>query len=306
MNDSSRTASRRPLARDDRAAEEWLSHSHLSPRPPLSDSMRNEAPDSPRSRTSRASSGSGTSITIPVRTSLRDRLQARMKEAGKPEPLHAEDTLRLLTKGLTQMSPPLPSPAPLQTPSSLVGRKSNRELDTYLCETTGNGSLPSKTDQQPPPPPRISARSITKSDLAFRSTKDAKTKKVQSTSDAVARIMQALQEKQHNGADAVTQQAAAAHASLLRLSRQVKYGKKVETSPRRENSIKLHIYDLLTTETYMHLGWGCEFPIGQCFQSMNDGLHALGTGAYHCGIEVRRSCCFVALHLLSFYVKHGD
>jgi hypothetical protein len=133
----------------------------------------------------------------------------------------------------------------------------------------------------PPPPPRVSPRSGTGG--AFRQTRaSTKKQKVQSTSDAVARIMEALHDSQHKTADA-----AAAHASLLRLSRQIKLGKKVETSPKKDNNIKLHIYDLLTTETYMHLGWGCEFPIGQCFQSMNDGLHALGTGAYHCGIEVR-------------------
>jgi hypothetical protein len=94
-------------------------------------------------------------------------------------------------------------------------------------------------------------------------------------------MMEALSDKKHHHQIADT---AAAHASLLRLSRQVQYGKKEE--PRKENRIKLHIYDLLTTETYMQLGWGCEFPIGQCFNAVNDGLHALGTGAYHCGIEI--------------------
>jgi hypothetical protein len=83
---------------------------------------------------------------------------------------------------------------------------------------------------------------------------------------------------------------ASSQASLLRLSRQVKYGKQVDCNAPKENSIKLHIYDLMTTETYVQLGWGCEFPIGQCFNAVNDGLHALGTGAYHCGIEV---CCVV-------------
>jgi hypothetical protein len=54
----------------------------------------------------------------------------------------------------------------------------------------------------------------------------------------------------------------------------------------KENSIKLHIYDLLPTETIMQFAWGCEFPIGQCCNVMNDGLYELGTGVYHVGIEV--------------------
>jgi len=113
--------------------------------------------------------------------------------------------------------------------------------------------------------------------------------------------MEALHDKQYKAADSV----AAHHASLLRISRQVKYGKKVETNVKKENNIKLHIYDLLTTETYVQLGWGCEFPIGQCFNAMNDGLHALGTGAYHCGIEVRMmlcDCCSLVVLLSCVFV----
>jgi len=32
--------------------------------------------------------------------------------------------------------------------------------------------------------------------------------------------------------------------------------------------------------------FGCYFPIGKCFSSLNNTLHLLGTGAYHVGIEV--------------------
>mmetsp|Transcript_254 Transcript_254/g.404 ORF Transcript_254/g.404 Transcript_254/m.404 type:complete len:742 (+) Transcript_254:110-2335(+) len=52
------------------------------------------------------------------------------------------------------------------------------------------------------------------------------------------------------------------------------------------NVVKIHVYDLLAAETLMQLPWGCEFPIGKCFGALNSGLHALGTGAYHCGVEV--------------------
>jgi hypothetical protein len=54
----------------------------------------------------------------------------------------------------------------------------------------------------------------------------------------------------------------------------------------RKNRIKLHVYDLIAQETIMQLPWGCHFPIGQCFNALNSGLHTLGTGAYHVGIEV--------------------
>jgi hypothetical protein len=36
----------------------------------------------------------------------------------------------------------------------------------------------------------------------------------------------------------------------------------------------------------MQLPWGCNFPIGSCFNAVNSGLHTLGTGAYHVGIEI--------------------
>ena len=52
------------------------------------------------------------------------------------------------------------------------------------------------------------------------------------------------------------------------------------------NRIKLNIYDLLANEVVMQLPFGIHFPIGQCFGALNSGLHTLGTGAYHVGIEV--------------------
>ena len=80
----------------------------------------------------------------------------------------------------------------------------------------------------------------------------------------------------------------ASNVSLHRLSRTVRYGRRGELpqQPGIGNVIRLHVYDLLTNDTVMQLPFGCEFPIGKCFESMNDGLHALGTGAYHCGLEV--------------------
>ena len=55
--------------------------------------------------------------------------------------------------------------------------------------------------------------------------------------------------------------------------------------PMRTNRVKLHVYDLIASEVIMPL-WGCHFPIGSCFNALNNSLHQMGTGAYHVGIEV--------------------
>ena len=53
------------------------------------------------------------------------------------------------------------------------------------------------------------------------------------------------------------------------------------------NTVRIHVYDLLAKDAEMELfSWGCHVPIGRCFVAMNDGLHALGSGAYHVGVEV--------------------
>jgi hypothetical protein len=53
------------------------------------------------------------------------------------------------------------------------------------------------------------------------------------------------------------------------------------------NRIRLHVYDLISDNTVMPL-WGVfEVPVGQIFNTLNSGLHTLGTGAYHVGLEVR-------------------
>ena len=58
----------------------------------------------------------------------------------------------------------------------------------------------------------------------------------------------------------------------------------------RTNAVRLHIYDLMETDTVLDMSdtacFQCTFPIGRCFKAVNDGLHCLGTGAYHVGIEV--------------------
>ena len=76
--------------------------------------------------------------------------------------------------------------------------------------------------------------------------------------------------------------------AFLRLSRQSRRGsfRQKRSNRKQTNYVRLHIYDLLASETYVEFPWGCSFPIGKCLNVVNTGLHALGTGAYHCGIEV--------------------
>jgi len=70
-----------------------------------------------------------------------------------------------------------------------------------------------------------------------------------------------------------------------RASRQARFGR-----PRSDvdflNSVKIHVYDLLERETVMRLWNSCDCPLGRVFQAVNNGLHCLGSGAYHAGIEV--------------------
>lgn len=67
--------------------------------------------------------------------------------------------------------------------------------------------------------------------------------------------------------------------------------------PVRTNRIRLNVYDLIANETIMELPWGFQFPIGEVFNAVNTGLHTLGTGAYHVGIEVSKWCHFLWLSI---------
>ncbi len=88
-----------------------------------------------------------------------------------------------------------------------------------------------------------------------------------------------------------TNQVTGEDAVLLRLSRQVRLGRRcgephLVLQQRRTNRITLHVYDLISKETIVVLPFGYEVPIGKLFNVLNSGLHSLGTGAYHVGVEV--------------------
>ena len=87
--------------------------------------------------------------------------------------------------------------------------------------------------------------------------------------------------------------------SVARLSRSVRFGRRGATpapdpSSIRSNAIRIHVYDLVKKDVYVEvlswmpwsLGRGCDFPLGRCFRASNSMLHAIGTGAYHVGLEV--------------------
>ena len=60
-----------------------------------------------------------------------------------------------------------------------------------------------------------------------------------------------------------------------------------KSSKPRLNRIMLHVYDLIEKDTLMMLPpFGCVVEIGKCFAEMNSALHAVGTGAYHVGVEI--------------------
>ena len=85
-------------------------------------------------------------------------------------------------------------------------------------------------------------------------------------------------------------------ALLMRLARHSRYSRLRGDHPnlsgssteRKFNSVKLHVYDLLQRDALVEMPYfNCNFPIGRCFNAMNNAANCLGTGAYHVGVEVR-------------------
>uniref|UniRef100_A0A7S1C0D0 PPPDE domain-containing protein n=1 Tax=Corethron hystrix TaxID=216773 RepID=A0A7S1C0D0_9STRA len=70
-----------------------------------------------------------------------------------------------------------------------------------------------------------------------------------------------------------------------RIARQARYSRpKINTDI--VNTVRIHIYDLLEHATIMRVWNTCDCPLGKVFQAVNNGLHCLGSGAYHAGLEV--------------------
>mgnify|MGYP005848682395 CR=1 FL=1 len=159
-------------------------------------------------------------------------------------------------------------------------RASLLEHDVEIETKSQEKSLKDEKEQPPPPSPTEPAEEL--SDVLKRYQHPRKPRCYSHSSSLPSELTkeQAL---------AAKQQAQAKSNLFLRLTRQVRYGRRgsLQNLGRgRPNKIKLHIYDLIPAETVMQLPWGCYFPIGRCFDAVNNGLHSMGTGAYHAGVEV--------------------
>jgi hypothetical protein len=129
--------------------------------------------------------------------------------------------------------------------------------------------------------PYSSQTLLRKQDGATKSSNTMKTKK---QIDKLQRTFQEEREKNDSNVSAFV--------------RQTQSDKRQQNS-QSVNRIRLHVYDLVADSTVVPLFGVFEFPVGQIFNALNSGLHTLGTGAYHVGIEVRSnrpfsSCQFVS------------
>jgi hypothetical protein len=213
-----------------------------------------------------------------------------MNEAG-----HRRRSIEKLT--IEAMSPPA-------SPGG-VGRASVRASPTDSNSSVlGAESPSSRTKQQRffgPDSPKKSFRSrirITTSSPSISRISDTSSSSTEPTNDASSKTMQAKLQ-QHTNSEVFKQPQQQQESDeereknepkVQRTTRQVQHDRRQAFNPPgRTNRIRLHAYDLIAEETVMQLPWGCHFPIGQCFNAVNTGLHTLGTGAYHVGIEVRNS-----------------
>lgn len=166
--------------------------------------------------------------------------------------------------------------SPPATPPSARSRTSK-----YSSSGGGNGSPRSSVSRLDPPGPNLndsdpSAPCVEQESATKRSSSGDRRK-------STTRRQSSLQEsdEEREKVDKRTTQRERTTSSDHRQAH-------VSSNMGKTNRIKLHVYDLIAEETVMQLPWGCHFPIGQCFNAVNSGLHTLGTGAYHVGIEVRR------------------
>jgi PPPDE putative peptidase domain len=108
--------------------------------------------------------------------------------------------------------------------------------------------------------------------------------------EKLSAVLRKYQYPRHSTSNAwAAEQAQKTSRLFVRMTRQMRYGRRASLpNPNRRNRIKLHIYDLIPSETVMQLPWpwGCTIPIGKCFDVVNSGLHSMGTGAYHVGVDI--------------------
>ncbi len=264
---------------DESAAEEWL----ISPRIASRRKERQELfaasaaalrrssyenYESPVNRCLEARS----SVSSPGTTGMRDRIQRdllkeefhrRMQRSGVL--LEVETNFNNPTKNCQKQSNGRPA-----KDKSSVNASEKRPMQRSSSD---------RLVERPPPMRRFSS---TTEVVDHRSKDEPETRqkaKPQTSPTAQSRRKKSSSSSQPTGDDAV----------LLRLSRQVRLGRRGELPhllQRRTNRIILHVYDLIAEETVVLLPFGYDFPIGKFFNVLNSGLHSLGTGAYHVGVEV--------------------
>ena len=74
-----------------------------------------------------------------------------------------------------------------------------------------------------------------------------------------------------------------------RVTRAAPLARSLPPNGRTSNAIRLHVYDLFPQDAVAIMdlfSLGCTVPVGKIFTAVNDGLYALGSGAYHVGVEV--------------------
>jgi hypothetical protein len=255
---------------EETAAEEWLSRGVVLLSSSPSSTQQQQALGQYSDQHDEASNGLSCSNPI----TLRDRFLQRRLRKEQGEPRYASDS-RMTTTTTTTL----------------------QEKQESTHDTTPTVAARAPNDDLPPPPETLASSSSLSTPIWMETkdrfdnfmdndphyTKPVTTTTSSTSTSTVAKIVQVFSQNGNSSRDHAKKSAAHV-ASLLSLSRrQVRLSSSTKS---KENSIMLHIYDLFPTETIMQLGWGCEFPIGQCFNAMNDGLYELGTGAYHCGIEV--------------------
>jgi hypothetical protein len=183
-------------------------------------------------------------------------------------------------------SQPSSSTSPMSRTSKATSRSSNSRISYSELKIKSQDAQP-----YPPPPPSSKRRSSSSSDwdtCIIRTSDGTSSSRVSKQSGSRRSRMSKSQrsppesdEEREKVDTKITQRAGQAVSSD---SRQQNSSSNITMG--RTNLIKLHVYDLIAEETMMQLPWGCNFPIGTCFNVVNSGLHTLGTGAYHVGIEV--------------------
>lgn len=284
-----------PMDGDVSLAEKWLTHGK-----PLDKAYLRTAVAAMQNESKSPLQETRSSLSSPGKVSMREKLRRRLlKEHRDRYPQrypseHAKeneeernpkrDTSELIKedrernyaseieKARSNPPPPPISPPPVKTSSPTS--QSHFDHDNSLVEEPSTTSE-SRFDHDNSVVEEPSTTSQSRFDLPDNTLVQER------TSRPSARAVQSASRRGMAEMDLYEEKPTKQESAFVRVSRQVR-----SRPPPRRNRVLLHIYDLIHDETVMLLPFGLTFPLGQCFSACNSGLHALGTGAYHCGVEV--------------------